>query len=417
MRKRMKPAFKSLLACGLVCCFAFTLNAQSSYSLEQLQQISAVNAGPELPAQPSTTLKSSAVCDDIIYDYNDPSICSVSPNPLTGLIDIVVGFNDCSFPPEIDNGDGTLTVQGLTTYVDPNGANIYLGSVLESATNNTEACSTMPLMVPPNMTCEPILAEFAAEATTFIVDAETGVITSFVANPDCELEIFTVTINPTLIIDIVEDNSDGCGSATVQLLAENGDICSEPLTATCTDDGDVSIPLGETYGCVDDEQTILCANCPQPEIQEPAGVCNCANGIDLDGDGNVDIHPAIYTITDPAGAGQGWALTSVAGFVDASGNVIMVPPSPAPPVLLPEDAANPGAYTFAVFVPADGATTYAATFTAADGDEFIVSGGPCAVCEPEPEVPTVGEWGLIILGLLMSIAAIVGIRQRAIEIA
>jgi len=36
-------------------------------------------------------------------------------------------------------------------------------------------------------------------------------------------------------------------------------------------------------------------------------------------------------------------------------------------------------------------------------------------CAPPDEVPTVGEWGLIILGLMMCIAAIVGIRQRKEE--
>jgi len=143
-------------------------------------------------------------------------------------------------------------------------------------------------------------------------------------------------------------------------------------------------------------------------------VCNCGNGIDLDGDGNVDLHPVTYTINDPAGPGQIWDLTSVSGFQNSTGDVIMVPPSPNPPMSLLDN--GDGTYTFTAFVPADGTTTYAATFTAGDGnDEFVVSGGPCPVCEPEPEVPTVGEWGLIILGLLMLIAAIVGIRQRTIE--
>jgi len=36
-------------------------------------------------------------------------------------------------------------------------------------------------------------------------------------------------------------------------------------------------------------------------------------------------------------------------------------------------------------------------------------------CPTEENIPTVGEWGLIILGLLMSITAIVGIRQRREE--
>ncbi len=39
---------------------------------------------------------------------------------------------------------------------------------------------------------------------------------------------------------------------------------------------------------------------------------------------------------------------------------------------------------------------------------------PVIVPSP-PSIPTVGQWGLIILGLMMSIVAIIGIRQRAIE--
>jgi len=37
-------------------------------------------------------------------------------------------------------------------------------------------------------------------------------------------------------------------------------------------------------------------------------------------------------------------------------------------------------------------------------------------CDEAPEVPTVGEWGLMILGLLMLITAVIGIRQRSTEI-
>jgi len=44
-----------------------------------------------------------------------------------------------------------------------------------------------------------------------------------------------------------------------------------------------------------------------------------------------------------------------------------------------------------------------------------VTASPPPTCSPEAEVPTVGEWGLIILGLMMSITAVVGIRQRKEE--
>jgi len=300
MKKRMKPIFASLLVGGLICCFALTLNAQSTYSLEQLQQIRMVNPGPDLPAQTtlpaqaSATLKNSAVCDDIIYDYNDPAICSVPPI-FGDLIEIVVGFNDCNFTPEVDNGDGTLTVQGLTLAIDPNGMNSIVGTVLESATNGTSACSTTPLMVPPNTTCDPITAEFGASVTTFIVDATTGVITSAIANTDCDLEIFTVTINPNLGLQ-VDDDTDNCGIITAQLVAEDGTLCGEPVTANCAESADITLALGETYGCANNMLTATCT------------------------------------------------------------------------------------------------------------------------CDEAPEVPTVGEWGLMILGLLMLITAVIGIRQRSTEI-
>jgi len=44
-----------------------------------------------------------------------------------------------------------------------------------------------------------------------------------------------------------------------------------------------------------------------------------------------------------------------------------------------------------------------------------VTASPPPPCSLDAEVPTVGEWGLIILGLLMSITAVVGIRQRREE--
>lgn len=417
MRKRMKPIFKSLLACGLIGCFALTLNAQSTYSPEDLQRITLNNNMDNgvQPPQADLSQFKSEVCSGTVT-FEDPVICNIIP-PIGDMIDIAVGFvaGTCQFDEEVQLGGDTLLVAGLTVYMlDADGNRDYLGTVLESETLETTACAIMPLMVPTNLTCDPVVTTFEAVTSVFNVLASTGVITSAMDDIDCAIDTFTVTVNPTLILDIIEDTSDGCGSATVQLLAEDGSVCSEPLTATCTANGDISIPLGETYGCIDESQTVICSSCPEPEVNEPTGVCNCANGIDLDGDGNVDLHPVTYIVTDPlGGAGQGWALTSVSGFQNSTGDVIMVPPPPTSAMPLIDN--GDGTYTFTAFVPADGTTTYTATFTADDDDELTVSGGPCAVCEPEPEVPTVGEWGLIILGLLMMIAAIVGIRQRITE--
>ena len=66
-------------------------------------------------------------------------------------------------------------------------------------------------------------------------------------------------------------------------------------------------------------------------------------------------------------------------------------------------------YTYAVEVLIDGVATMPTP---------IEISNSCTQCieAPAPEnVPTVGEWGLIMLGLLMSITAIVGIRARREE--
>jgi len=75
-----------------------------------------------------------------------------------------------------------------------------------------------------------------------------------------------------------------------------------------------------------------------------------------------------------------------------------------------------GTFTFQAYLPADGTTTYTAYFLNPVDNVLEISGGPCNVCPASnADIPTVGEWGLIILGLLMFITAVVGIRQRREE--
>ncbi len=145
---------------------------------------------------------------------------------------------------------------------------------------------------------------------------------------------------------------------------------------------------------------------PMATITDP---CSCTAGIDLDGDGVSDLAQETITITDPNGAGQGWALTSAGGLVDPDGMGGTVPST----ATVTDN--GDGTYTLVAYVPADSATTYTAGFTNAVGATLTQSGGPCTSCEFIDEVPTLGEWGLIILALLMTIVAIVGIRAREIQ--
>ena len=144
---------------------------------------------------------------------------------------------------------------------------------------------------------------------------------------------------------------------------------------------------------------------PMATITDP---CNCTNGIDTDDDASngLELAAETITITDPAGAGETWTLTANNGeLVEMDG---MTPSSG-----IATDNGD-GTYTFSGFVTADGVTIYTASFTNAAGDILMIEGGPCSPCFIN-DIPTVGEWGLIILGLMMSITAIVGIRQRREE--
>jgi len=72
-----------------------------------------------------------------------------------------------------------------------------------------------------------------------------------------------------------------------------------------------------------------------------------------------------------------------------------------------------GTFTFQAYLPADDTATYTVGFINPVNNFLGVSGGPCNMCPPaNTNIPTVGEWGLIMLGLLMTITAVVGIRQR-----
>ncbi len=145
---------------------------------------------------------------------------------------------------------------------------------------------------------------------------------------------------------------------------------------------------------------------PMLAITDP---CNCDNGIDLDNDGNNDI--LVETITVMPGAAPYTITDYSGGLVDMAGNAL---DQAALQALL--DAATPdadGNVSISVYIPADGATVF--SITVADGNGATASftkPSACMSCAPLEEVPTVGEWGLIILGLMMSIVAIVGIRER-----
>lgn len=257
-----------------------------SLTLQQLQQIR-LNNGRDNRIQPpmvdiSQMKMSTDTCDGTVV-FDDPSICSVAPNP-GGNIDIVVDAFDCSFSSEEDNGDGTLNIYGLSVFVDPGGDSLYLGAVLESETFGTTACSTMPLMVPANMGCAPTMTEFVAVTGIFTVNSETGVISNFAVDTDCQPEYFTVTVNPNLTAQITDNGGDACGTLTAALFAEDGTQCEgTEATAVCIGPGDTpTITFNYPYPDPVDVNTYQ--ECP--EIQEVTGTpclnCPCGGEVEYE---------------------------------------------------------------------------------------------------------------------------------------
>ncbi len=138
--------------------------------------------------------------------------------------------------------------------------------------------------------------------------------------------------------------------------------------------------------------------------------CSCFGdeNVDTNGDGESDLFYEQITITTtPAQAGiTDWAVgpNTTGTFYDMMGNVVTMP--------MATDNGD-GTYTIVIYLASG--ETYSTDFTSASANDGlgmttgVVSGGGCVYCD---SVPTVGQWGLIMLALSMCIVAIVGIRQR-----
>jgi len=188
-------------------------------------------------------------------------------------------------------------------------------------------------------------------------------------------------------------------------------ISGGDVTVNITDDGDVA--------CIGSAIAVAPPPCPTPSTGEVESTrpCICfgdVTNVDTDGDGESDIFGETLTITTtPAQAGitdWGFGPGATGTFYDATGAVTTMP-----------SVVDNGDGTYTVTVYTASGETYTTDFTSAaanDGDGITtagtVTGGGCEFC---PNIPTVGEWGLIILCLSMLITAVVGIRQRQVTIA
>jgi len=153
--------------------------------------------------------------------------------------------------------------------------------------------------------------------------------------------------------------------------------------------------------------------CSEPGTAEAniTAVCSCFGdqNIDTNNSGEADIFFEEITITttlaQPGITDWAFGPGTTGVFYDMTGAIITTPDSVV-------DNGD-GTYTIGVYVASG--QFYSADFVSAAANDGlgiatgVVSGGGCEFCD---DIPTVGEWGLIILCLSMFITAIVGIRQR-----
>jgi len=285
-----------------------------------------------------------------------------------------------------------------------------------------------------------------------------------VANTGCDLETFTITFNaitcdngddipgptsPSLADDLnagggivitvaptlmVNTSGDGaCGDLTAELVATDGTICASETAVTCAADGDVlnydfsgDVTFTPPAGCPLPtlSGSLTCGGCPVPMID--IGIsdpCECGkagnimvNPADLDTDPMAEVLFFTETITIEVPTGSvnvTFDNEVITDMLDVGGNPIA---ATGFTLTTTNNADGNDEYTFSFYHSPDIGYSYS-TDVLIDGvliDNLEVSNS-CTQCSDIANIPTVGEWGLIMLGLLMTITAVVGIRQRREE--
>lgn len=167
-------------------------------------------------------------------------------------------------------------------------------------------------------------------------------------------------------------NYDAQAIGTSECLYEN-DPCDDGNPSTIND------ILNDKCACLG----VL--NLPTSFTIEDACNCSNPNHIDLDDDGMIDL---IYeTVIITASAGQAWNTTSATGILDMNGN----PLSSAAAT-----ETSPGVYT-ANFYHAVGSGYFSSW---SNGTDTQVIFNSCDDCVAPAAIPTMSQWGLIILSLL-----------------
>ena len=304
-------------------------------------------------------------------------------------------------PVALCDGDGPIDVcfdmvdatQGLNFDLNLDGAPVGI-IVATPGANPNELCIQLPMVA--NQGCD--LATFNITFNAITCDNGAPIAGPSGGNLSDDLNAgggIDITVAPTLMVNTSGDGT--CMMLTAELVAADGTVCAtaagSPLA--CSADGDVL-----NYDFSGDVTFTPPAACPLPTLTGTltCSGCVCEEEITYDVIATgCDMTGAMIELLDGAGASLGtMALGMDGGFgsfgAQPCGDYMLIIMG-APACYLDEGGeVGPIAFT------TDGSGTTNQTFTTTVAN-----------------IPTVGEWGLIILGLLMSITAVVGIRQRKEE--
>jgi len=328
---------------------------------------------PPTPAQCGNVAGNIAIIDRGLCFFTEKVENALACGAIAVVICNCLPFSpDCNStdPNEIINMSGT-TVNPVTIPVVSLSYNQCLEIYAEMATGDVEMCLGAPGPSP----CERTIA---IDACAFTCDP--GQV-EYCSNP-CFVEYEPNpapgdVANDALCVTALgcADNPDAACLSTQA--CDDGDSCTEG------DEGTVVTETGEVCAC---SGTPIDPCGVSIDITDPCS-CGADENIDLDGDGIFDLFYEVITITAPAGIADWNGVFANGTPLDMSGN-------PFTGVITDN---GDGTYTIAFYLAAG--DSYSANFTSASsGFDLSISGGGC---EPCPLVPTLSQWGLIVLCLLL----------------
>ncbi len=170
--------------------------------------------------------------------------------------------------------------------------------------------------------------------------------------------------------------------------------CSTSPTCTATANATVNPGAGTC-------PTVSQTNPNDPTSFDP---CSCGDPLNFyDADGDVTFFHDFVEVTSVTGETWEVAAVSAMAYSDAGATNIMIGDG------LTETPPGSGIYRIDLFHPPGVGFTMTVDRTAGGGPFPLMEGGTCLACK---QVPTLGQWGLILLSLLILTFGVVALRKR-----